>query len=223
MTEGDLVDIARVLAVVEDIRRQRGISRHQLADALLIPFNTLRAWYHTRGAKKPSKAHLARLRLYAEQETGTKAALDDAWSRIRQWWPTQHAYPSVSALAEHIGWSAEEMRACMEGYRVPPRLVIEKLAELLRLAGPSTPQELSEAGHRVDRVKSLLSILADELAWFRDGPVEVREMYRQDLNQQDANYVSSLVTMLGDEDKFRRWLTLTTARFGHFRTKGGRR
>jgi hypothetical protein len=126
-------------------------------------------------------------------------------------------------LAEEIGWTADGLRVFLEEDVTPPRLVIERLAELLRLQSPPARSSMREATRRSERLKALLNILAEELAWFRDGPTEAREVFRRELDPFDAGYLSSLLNMLFSEDKFHRWLQLTTNRFNYFKTKGSRR
>jgi hypothetical protein len=121
-------------------------------------------------------------------------------------------------LAEEVGWNVEDLRACLQNESKPPRLVVERLAQLLQLQ--VLPDARSkEAGRRSERLKALLTILAEELAWFRDGPAEVRQVYRSELDPFDTGYVSSLLTMLYAEDKFLRWREVTTNRFNAFKTK----
>lgn len=72
---------------------------------------------------------------------------------------------------------------------------------------------------RAEKIKYLLLLLEDELRWFRDNGPDAREMFRRELDPFDIGYVSSLLTMLTEEDKFRRWLALTTARFQFFKKR----
>lgn len=83
------------------------------------------------------------------------------------------------------------------------------------------PLQPTEARARATRVKVLLELLAEELGWFRDGSAESREVFRSRLDAFDAGYVSSLVTMLFDEDKFKRWLELSTNRPRLFKRASG--
>jgi len=78
-----------------------------------------------------------------------------------------------------------------------------------------------QADRKAEKIKYLLLLLEDELRWFKDSSKEDREIFRKVLDPWDIGYISSLLTMLGDEDKFRRWLALTTNRFNFFRKKGG--
>ena len=77
---------------------------------------------------------------------------------------------------------------------------------------------MKEAQRRTEKVKYLLLSLEQELRWFRDGSKEARDTFRE-LDSYDIGYISSLLTMLGEEDKFKRWLTFTTNKFQSF--KGG--
>ncbi len=223
MTKGAGVDVNQILAAVEALRQQKGLSRHQLSDSLGISFNTFRAWFHKKGAKTPSSAHLSKLRAFVGKSTESRAKWDELWKKIREWWRTQHRYSSLEELAEELGWTVDGLRACLQSEYNPPRLVVERLAQLLNLQIPPGALSIGEAKRRSERLKTLLIILAEEIAWFRDGPTEVREVYRSELDPFDTGYVSSLLTMLFAEDKFRRWLELTTSRFNYFKNKGSQK
>lgn len=80
---------------------------------------------------------------------------------------------------------------------------------------------LSEARRKIERLKVLLSIALEELAWFRDNSKEVREIYRREFDQFDTGYLASLLTMLPEEGKFQRWREMTTHQFNYFKKKGG--
>lgn len=77
----------------------------------------------------------------------------------------------------------------------------------------------AEAKRRVHRLRMLLLLLEDELRWFRDGQADRRAAYRAELDPYDIGYVSSLLSMLTDEEKFQRWRLLTTNRFRSFRRR----
>jgi len=223
MVRDVLVDVKEILVSVETLRRQKGLSRHQLSDSLGIPFDTFRRWFQNKGAKTPSKVYLSKLLAFVGKTTESRAQWDDLWKKIREWWRTQHRYSSLQELAEELGWTVDGLRACLLGESSPPRLVVERFAQLLNLQIPPGALSIGEAKRRSERLKALLIILAEELAWFRDGPAEVREVYRSELDPFDTGYVSSLLTMLFAEDKFRRWLELTTSRFNYFKSKGSQK
>lgn len=220
MAKTSLERTREVLIAVEALRQQKGLSRHQLSDSLGIPFETFRRWFHKKGAKTPSKAHLSKLRVFVGESTQSRAQWDELWKKIQEWWRTQHRYSSFQQLAEELGWTTDGLRACLQNESTPPRLVVERFAQLLHLQTSPGPLSTEEARGRTQRLKALLTILAEELAWFRDGPAEAREIYRSELDPFDTGYVSSLLTMLYAEDKFRRWLEVTTNRFNYFKTKG---
>jgi len=223
LQKGPSQEVKEILADVEAVRQQRGLSKRQLANILGIPFNTLRAWFQNRGAKAPSNSHLTKLHALVDESTRSRAQWDEIWKRIREWWRVQHRYPSLQQLAEELGWTSEGLRACLENESKPPRLVVERLAQLLHIQTLPTIMPAEEALRRAERLKHLLIMLAEDLAWFRDGPAEFREVYRSELDPFDTGYVSSLLTMLFSEDKFHRWLEVTTNRFNYFRAKGNRR
>ena len=68
---------------------------------------------------------------------------------------------------------------------------------------------------RTKKVKELLIQLEKELEFFRDGSREDRDCFRK-LSVYDIGYISSLLTMLCEEDKFKRWLAFTTNKFRSF-------
>lgn len=211
-------EVRELLATVEALRQQKGLTRHQLSDSLGIPFDTFRRWFHEKGAKSPSEVHLQKLQALAGATRKLRPQWEEQWKKIREWWRTQHRYSSLQQLAEEVGWNVDDLRACLQNESKPPRLVVERLAQLLQLQ--VLPDALSkEAGRRSERLKALLTILAEELAWFRDGPAEARQVYRSEIDPFDTGYVSSLLTMLYAEDKFLRWREVTTTRFNAFKAK----
>ena len=212
-----------ILAAIETVRRQKSLTKRELSGALGIPFNTFRAWFQESGSKAPSTSHIAKLRAFVDESTRTRAQWDDIWKKILEWWHIQHHYSSIDQLAEELGWTGEGLRGVLENESKPPRLVVERLAQILHIQTPPTILPTEEAVRRAERLKALLIMLAEELAWFRDGPQEAREVYRSELDTFDAGYVSSLLTMLFSEDKFNRWLEVTTNRFNYFRKKGDRK
>ena len=222
MTRVTFEDIKRVLTSVEMVRERDGLSRRQVAEALGIPFNTFRAWFH-RTPKTPSMRHLSKLEAFVTQRERALAAPDELCMKIREWWRVQHRYASLEALAEDVGWCANALGECLERTGTPPRIVLERLASLAGVELPGKVRPAAEVRRRIAKLKAILVILAEELAWFRDGPPEVREAYRSELDHLDIGYVSSLLIMMTDEGKFNRWRALTTARFGFLESKGGGR
>jgi len=84
---------------------------------------------------------------------------------------------------------------------------------------PEVYPQIEEASHRTEKIRYLLLLLEDELRWFRDNDPDARKIFRKELDASDIGYISSLLTMLGEEDKFRRWLALTTNRFAFFKKR----
>ncbi len=104
--------------------------------------------------------------------------------------------------------------------RKPSELHINKIEEFLESKEkPEIYDEIQEAMHRTEKIKYLLLLLEDELRWFRDNSPRAREEFRRELDTSDIGYISSLLTMLTEEDKFKRWLALTTTRFQSFKRR----
>lgn len=219
MAKTYIEEVKETLTAIEEIRQNKGLSRHQISDSLGIKFETFRSWFRNKGAKTPSKAFLLKLRAFVDKNRHSKEEWQELWDRIRDWWRTQHKYSSLKELAEELGWTADGLRSCFQNESIPPRLVVEQLANILKLQTP--PDRLIiEARRRLKRIKLFLILLEEELAWFRDSPPDVRDIFRSELDPFDTGYISSLVTMLFAEDKFLRWLELTNNRFKFFENKG---
>ena len=104
--------------------------------------------------------------------------------------------------------------------RKPSKPHLFKIKEFL--SNKDTPEayaQINAARHRAEKVKFLLLLLEDELRWFRDNEPRTREEFRKELDASDIGYISSLLTMLTEEEKFNRWLVLTTTRFQSFKRR----
>ncbi len=133
--------------------------------------------------------------------------------RINQFSQTRNL--SKSEIAELIGIPSSTFKKWfLEGKnkRTPSPSYVKKLEFFL---------EVQEAQRRSGKIRFLLLLLEDELGWFRDGSTQTREVFREALDLSDIGYISSLLTMLGDESKFVRWLTLSTNRFQYFKKRQG--
>ena len=104
--------------------------------------------------------------------------------------------------------------------RKPSELHIERVSEFLESKErPEIYSQIEEAKRRTEKIKYLLLLLEDELRWFRDNNPRAREEFRKQLDASDIGYISSLLTMLTEEGRFKRWLALTTARFQSFKRR----
>jgi len=104
--------------------------------------------------------------------------------------------------------------------RLPSIANIKKIENLLgSQKPPSIESNIEEAQQRVAKVKNILLLLEKELNWFRNSSKKERDVFRNKLDLNDIGYISSLLTMMGEEDKFKRWVTLTTNKFNYFKKK----
>ncbi len=102
--------------------------------------------------------------------------------------------------------------------RKPSEIHLSRIKEFLTAEEkPEVYAQIEEARNRASKVRHLLILLEDELGWFRDGDAGARDEFRKGLDASDIGYISSLLTMITDEDKFQRWLALSNARFNYFR------
>lgn len=130
---------------------------------------------------------------------------------------------SNRALAEQLDVSYDTLNKWWfftqrKDARRPSEWHIKKVEEFLESKErPEIYDKIREARHRTEKIKYLLLLLEDELRWFRDNSPRAREEFRRGLDASDIGYISSLLTMLVEEDKFKRWLALTTTRFQSFK------
>jgi hypothetical protein len=105
-----------------------------------------------------------------------------------------------------------------KGAREPSEANLAKIRAFLESKETTEAyQQIGESKRRVRKVKYLLLLLEDELRWFRDNNPDAREIFRKELDASDIGYISSLLTMIREEDKFKRWLALTTIQFQSFK------
>ncbi len=102
--------------------------------------------------------------------------------------------------------------------RKPSKKHLNKIDEFLNNKNiPENYERINTARHRAEKIKYILLLLEDELRWFRDNEPRMRDEFRKELDASDIGYISSLMTMLTEEEKFKRWLALTTSRFQAFK------
>jgi len=213
--------VEQLLIELDNFSDTKNLSRREMAQKLNIPYETFRKWFHNgKGKKKPSPAYIEKIEKFLESQKETETYWKELWIKILKWWETQHRYSTIRELADEIGWDAQSLITYFQNKELPPKLVVEKIAKTLGVETPALDSVFQEAQRKTEKVKHVLLFLEEELRWFRDSSKETREIFRKELNPADIGYVSSLLTMLGDEDKFRRWLTLTTNRFNFFKKRG---
>jgi len=215
--------IGQLLTEIDNFSRVRKLSKKGMAKELNIPYSTFKKWFQKGGSiRNPSPTYVEKIERFLETQKETTTYWADLWMKILKWWETQHHYSTVRELADEIGWDVQNLDNHLQNKEMPPKLVVEKIAETVGFEIPTLDFILREAQRRTEKVKHLLLFLEEELRWFRDGSKEARDIFREKLDMGDTGYISSLLTMLGDEDKFKRWLTLTTNRFNFFK-KGGQK
>jgi len=216
--------VGQLLVEVDDFSRTRSLSRREMAQKLSIPYETFRKWFQKgKGRKNPSLIYIEKMEKFVESRKETDIYWKNLWKKILEWWETQHRYSAIRELAEDIGWDVQNLTNHLQNKEIPPKLVIEKIVKTVGFEIPVLNLILQEAQRKTNKVKYLLLFLEEEIRWFRDGSKEARDILREELDLSDIGYISSLLTMLGDEDKFKRWLTLTTNRFNFFKKKGGQK
>jgi len=211
----------QLLIEMGNFSRTQNFSKKATAAKLGIPYGTLKKWFLTSSNRRePSRANVQKIEKFLDSLKETNTRWQELWVKILEWWKTQHRYSTVKEFADEIGWDSQSLAAHLQNGQMPSRLVIEKIAKIIGLETTSLDSILQEAEQKTEKIKYLLLLLEDELRWFRDGSGESRAVFRRSLDLVDVGYISSLLTMLSDEDKFRRWITLTTNRFNFFKRRG---
>jgi hypothetical protein len=214
--------IEQLLNRIEYYFRTRSLSKMEMATKLDIPYSTFKKWFQEGKVKRgPSPIYIDKLEKFLESQEKIEKGWEKLWMKILKWWETQHRYSTVKEFADEIGWDSQNLSWHLETKKKPHILVIDKIARTVGFEVPTLDFLAKETKGKTERIKYLLLLLEDELRWFRDGSKEAREIFRASLDLGDIGYISSLLTMLGDEEQFERWLTLTTHRFNFFRNKGG--
>lgn len=218
------LNVEELLTDIDAYRHDNNLTRRQIAERLNVSYHTLKKWFQKGNNRmNPSSANVEIIKEFLESQKASKTYSRNLWKRFLRWWETQHRYSTVRQLADEIGWDASNLSSFIHKREMPPQLVLDKIAEVIGLKRRSPGSVSQEAEERTRKIKYLSLILEEELRWFRDGSKEARDIFREKLNADDIGYISSLLTMLGDEEKFKRWLTFTTNRFGFFRKKGGQK
>ena len=209
-----------LLAEVNAFSRTRKLSKKEMSQRLNIPYSTFKKWFFKGNTKKnPSPVYIEKLERFIKSEKETAIYWKDLWMKILRWWETQHRYSTVRELADEISWDVQNLDNYLQNEEMPPKPVVEKIAETAGFEIPDLDSMLKEAKRKTEKIEHLLLLLEKELRWFRDGPKEARDIFRKELAPGDVGYISSLISMLGEEDKFKRWLILTTNRFNSFKKR----
>lgn len=62
-------------------------------------------------------------------------------------------------------------------------------------------QQINEAKHSAEKIKSIVFLLKDELEYFKESSPEVREILKEYIPGPTIGYISSLLTALYDENQ----------------------
>jgi len=125
------------------------------------------------------------------------------WESFRQWFGNRQRKPTPRR--DYLAKIKDFVAVCRTELGGAPVAAAKDV-----VAGQEIPE-------RAERIKHLLLVLESELRFFRDGKKMDRDVFRTTLDSGDVGYISSLLGMLGDEDQFKRWRTLTNYQFNHFR------
>jgi transcriptional regulator with XRE-family HTH domain len=215
--------VEQLLTEIDNFSRAIKLSKRGMSQKLNISYGTFIKWFQKGKVKRnPSPAYIEKIEKFLESQKETDTYWRKLWMKILEWWKIQHRYSTIKDLADDIGWDVQNLTNYLQNKEMPPKLVVDKIAKTIGVEVPNLDFLIQEAQRKTEKIKYLLLFLEEELSWFRDGSKEARDILREKLDLGDIGYVSSLLTMLGDEDKFKRWLALTTNRFNFFKKKGGR-
>ena len=144
------------------------------------------------------------------------------YSTLREWFleEPRRRTPSRASVSKLKAF----LRSQQDGDSVPDQkptgTIIDKPALKAGIGDlPQKTVDIQDIIRKAEKVKRILLLLEDELRWFRDGDEFCRKIFRDNVDPDDAGYLSSLLIMLGDEGKFERWSALTTNRFNYFKKR----
>jgi hypothetical protein len=208
---------SNLLTQLEEIAQNKGWNKKEVARRLQIPYKTIIKWYgHGPKKRQPKQKNLDKISIFIKCSKNGDVLPGSPWEKVISWWQNQKQFQNIKNLSDVVGWDEENLRRYMEGSEQPPRLIVEKMLELI-----GGKQDL---GHifgismdKIEKIKFHLKYLEEELRWFRDGSKEARDIFRKMIDQGDIGFIASLLIMIGDEDKFKRWLNLNTYKYGEFR------
>jgi hypothetical protein len=90
----------------------------------------------------------------------------------------------------------------LEEYAPQGKVEISRLQELEQ-------KEFATLQERIRIFLSLLASLHKELDYFKEAPPKKREVLREHLDGQHIAYISNLLQLLLNEERFREWLTIS--------------
>jgi transcriptional regulator with XRE-family HTH domain len=153
--------------------------------------------------------------------------IDQVIGKIEDWRKQQGL--NKKEMAKRLGipygtykaWTNNPSRNPLPNYVEKMKQFLAKLNNQPEHLTTSLPTEIpvseqKEAKDRCFRLKLLLTLAMIDLAWFRDGSKEIRDVLRKELNSGDIGYVSSLLNMIQDEKSFQRWQCISTNTFQSF-------
>ncbi len=172
---------------------ERGLTVSALARQLSIPRSTVAQWFKKGKSKTlPSRQHLETVKSYL---AGLEASPDGL-----------------------PGPGARGQKAKNLSHKVVRREAGRKIDSKPQRRHPDTIRQVHQlATARTEKIRLLLLLLENELRWFRDGTPAARETFRQTLDPYDVGYIASLLTMLGSEASFQRWLAFSSNNFRFFK------
>lgn len=144
------------------------------------------------------------------------------YSTLREWFleEPRRRTPSRASVSKLKSFLRSQQEADSAPEQKSPRVLLDKPSLKAGVGAlPQTTMDIQDIIRRAEKVKRILLLLEDELRWFRDGDEFCRKVFRDNVDPDDAGYLSSLLIMLGDEGKFERWSALTTNRFNYFKKR----
>lgn len=151
---------------------------------------------------------------------------------LREWLRGNLGPRGKESFALQLGVPLSRINAWLGEYRKISVQDRRKIYEITKLQcfGPSqekveegerkeriTGKILEETWERTEKVKHILMLLYFELQWFSEGSPELRKVFRERISSSDVGYLSSLLTMLGQEEQFQRWKMFTSTKFNKFK------
>lgn len=123
----------------------------------------------------------------------------------------QALYERRDEEKEVEGRGSERLMRALENLEKGVQLLKGLIANEIRIEVERSPEE------RAYYIGKLIQEIIRELEYFKEGPPEVREIFREVVPPEDVGYVTTLLRALFSEDQFQRWILMSD-----YRVRGAR-
>lgn len=117
-------------------------------------------------------------------------------------------YKYQAEIAKVTGINNKTLSGYFTASQKPPqkkwkllRIVLFEEVDKVKSEKKIKPQQINEAEHSAEKIKSIVFLLKDELEYFKESSPEVREVLKEFIPGPTMGYISGLLTALYDENQ----------------------